>query len=92
MFRIGKGREGVRESASPREPAPAAARSPYGKSQPVPSPLEAIEGVVVRMDFFEQFSGLAELHSPEARRRRLLVAAVALVLILAAIVLLDRLA
>ena len=37
------------------------------------------------MDFFEEFSGLAELKSPEASRRRLWLAGAALLAILATV-------
>ena len=43
------------------------------------------------MDFFEQFTGLGELQSAEARRRRLWLCGAAVLVILAAVVALYRL-
>lgn len=43
------------------------------------------------MDFFEQFSGLGELQSAEAKRRRLWLGAVAALVILTAVLALYQL-
>jgi hypothetical protein len=40
------------------------------------------------MDFFEQFSGLGDLQSPEARRRRLWLCGAAVLVILATVAML----